>query len=314
MINAVEESTSSVFSTNTGTNTELGISLLDSNMLANSHDTRIAILRKVQYRNTKEGRPFIRASFEDINGYIIVGRMFDFNDMTTVGKAFNSMTGSLVSVTYDTDYFNGSIYLSLLKVTPVPKELAIKMAQHFVGKFNMAEERLRQCNTLLAAREFSDVLEKYRNTYCNLNVLIHASDESISNGLRGALIDVVYRTLVSCSTVSNETVLAFLTAVLTWVYTKQETEATIDENTMFFTASMAEKILTCKSQGMLVLANKISEIASMFTNSAKIISSDTYLIYNVYKTFVEASTIAVLESHLPAEGFCTYRSFTVRRS
>lgn len=312
MINPVDDSKSHVFADSAKVPTS--VSLLDTNALANSTDTCIAILRKVQYRTTKDGKPFIRASFEDINGYIVMGRMFDFDDINKIGKIFNSMVGSLVSISYDTDYFNGSVYLALTSVDPVPLAVAKQLSQHFVGKYNMAEERLRQCNTLLAARGFTEQLDKYRMTYCNLNVLVGASDETISNGLRGAIVDIIYKTLIACNTVENDTVLAFLTVVLTWVYTRQETEAALDENSMFFTASLAEKILTCKSQGLLALANKIGELATMFSGNAKIISSDTYLIYNVYKAFVEASTIAVLESHLPAEGFCAYKMFTVRRS
>lgn len=307
-----EETNTNIFE-KTETNTS-GLSLLDSNSFTNMRDTRIAILRKVQYKTTKEGKPFIRANFEDINGYIVIGRMFDFDDINTVGAAFNNMTGGLVSVTYDTDYFNGSVYLSLIEVKPVPKTVMSAFAKYFVGKYNMADERLHQCNALLASRNFSEQLTVYRQTYCNLNVLLTASDESISKGLRGAIIDIVYQTLAACQTVSDEAVLAFLTAVLTWVYTKQEVDAYADENTMFFIASLAEKVITCKSQGLLVLANKIGEMTSLFTNNANTISADTYLIYNIYKTFVEASTIAILETHLPAEGFCSYKHYTIRRS
>lgn len=307
-----EETNTNIFE-KTETNTS-GLSLLDSNSFTNTRDTRIAILRKVQYKTTKEGKPFIRANFEDINGYIVIGRMFDFDDINTVGAAFNNMTGDLVSVTYDTDYFNGSVYLSLIEVKPIPKTVVSAFAKYFVGKYNMADERLRQCNAILASRNFSEQLTVYRQTYCNLNVLLTASDESISKGLRGAIIDIVYQTLAACQTVSDEAALAFLTAVLTWVYTKQEVDAYADENTMFFIASLAEKVITCKSQGLLVLANKISEMTSLFTNNANTISADTYLIYNIYKTFVEASTIAILETHLPAEGFCSYKHYTIRRS
>lgn len=307
-----EETTTSIFNKTEANPSSLA--LLDSNSFNNSRDTRVAILRKVQYKTTKEGKPFIRASFEDINGYIVIGRMFDFSDIGTVGAAFNSMTGELVQVTFDTDYFNGSVYLSLIDVKPIPKQVASSFAKYFVGKYNMADERLRQCNALLASRNFSEQLANYRQTYCNLNVLLSASDESISKGLRGAIVDMVYQTLAACQSASNESVLAFLTAVLTWVYTKQEVDAYADENTMFFIASMAEKVINCKSQGMLVLANKISEMASLFTNNVNTISADTYLIYNIYKTFVESATIAVLETHLPADGFCSYKHYTVRRS
>lgn len=312
MITATDENKSTVFSSeNSG---KSRTSLLDSCALINGKDTRIAILRKVKYKTTKDGKPYVSANFEDINGYIIVGRMFNFNDINQVGKAFNAMIGNLVKVTFVTDYFNGSVYLSLEEVEMVPEIVAAQFASFFVGKYNMAEERLRQCNTLLAARGFSEQLNNYRTTYCNLNVLTAASDETISNGLRGAIIDVVYRTLTACNTVSNETMLAFLTVVLTWVYTRQESDASIDENAMFFTASLAEKIYKCKAQGMLVLANKLTELSCMFTATGKTISADTYLIYNVYRAFVENSTIAVMESHLPADGFCAYKNYTLRRS
>lgn len=303
--------------TTTFTNTienSSSIKLLDSNaLIGNNKDSRIAILRKVQYRNTKDGKPFIRANFEDINGYIIIGRMFDFTDINTVGSFLNSLIGSLVQITYNTDYFNGSIYLSLLEIKAFPASLAAKYASYFVGKYNMAEDCLKKCNMYLATKGFSEQLETYRTTYCNLTALINMSDETVQNGLRGAVINVVYQTLLACS-VSNEAILAFLTVVLAWFYTRQEIDSYTDENTMFFTASLAEKVLKCKSQGLLILANKISELTSLFTGTAHTISADTYLLYNIYKTFVEASNIAVLESHLPGDGFCTYKSYTIRRS
>lgn len=312
MITAVEESKNNVFSSDSATKT--GTSLLDSSSLPNGKDTRIAILRKVRYKTTKDGKPYISANFEDVNGYIIIGRMFDFVDLNRIGEAFNKMVGNLVKVTFNTDYFNGSVYLALEELALVPEIVAAQLASFFVGKFNMAEERLRQCNTLLASRGFTEALSEYRSTYCNLNVLTTFSDETISNGLRGALIDIVHKTLTACPNVSNETILAFLSVVLTWVYTRQELDSSVDENAMFFTASLAEKILMCKSKGMLALANKLTELSCMFTNTGKIISADTYLIYSIYKAFVENSTIAVIESHLPADGFCAYKNFTLRRS
>lgn len=312
MITAVEESKNNVFSSDSATKT--GTSLLDSSSLPNGKDTRIAILRKVRYKTTKDGKPYISANFEDVNGYIIIGRMFDFVDLNRIGEAFNKMVGNLVKVTFNTDYFNGSVYLALEELALVPEIVAAQLASFFVGKFNMAEERLRQCNTLLASRGFTEALSEYRSTYCNLNVLTTFSDETISNGLRGALIDIVHKTLTACPNVSNETILAFLSVVLTWVYTRQELDSSVDENAMFFTASLAEKILMCKSKGMLALANKLTELSCMFTNTGKTISADTYLIYSIYKAFVENSTIAVIESHLPADGFCAYKNFTLRRS
>lgn len=287
--------------------------VLDTGALEADTDKAVAILRKVMFRNTKDGRPFLRLCFEDINGYIIIGRMFDITDMNTYGSVVSAMIGKLVLVEYTLDYFSG-ISLGVSCITPLKEDAATAYTKFFVGKYIQAESVLMSCNSKLLSRALPQSLEEFRQCYCNLDFLVGVSEETISKGLRGYILSIINDVLTVTSDVSQETVVAFLYAVVTWVHTRQEVDSSFDDNDMLFVASMMSRRVDTAGMGLHKLSNKISEFAALFTGNPKVISADTFKMYNLWKTLVEASNIAVLESRLPKDGFCSYRNYTIRRS
>ena len=287
--------------------------LLNTCSLDKSTDKALAVLRKAYFKNTKDGRPFLRMCFEDINGYIIIGRMFDISTPDTYGKTVNSMVGSLVCVEYTLDYFSG-ISLAVNSISAVSPEIAAQYTKFFIGKYSLAEAKLMSCLQQLSTRNMQDNLREFRQCYCNLNHLVGVSEESISKGLRGYVLSIIDKVLRCSEDASNEAIVAFLYAVVTWINTRQEIDANSDDSNMMFIASMMSKRVDTAGSGMLVLSNKISEFAALFTGTAHVISSDTYEIYNIWKTLVDTSNIAVLESRLPVDGFCAYHNYTIRRS
>lgn len=289
-------------------------SLLDSFDIGTSQDKRLAVLRKVQFRNTVDGRPYIRAVFEDCNGYCIVGRMFNFEDVNSIGKVYTSLVGSLVYLGYEADYFNGSLCLKIISIESVSNEIAEKYTSAFVGKYNLAEIRLSDCCKLLGTLPLSRELTDFCITYCNLGGLMSLSDESVSKGLRGYILEIIYRVLQNKDEVSCESIVAFIYSVITWFNTRKEVDAYSDDNVMLFIASMMDKRVTSAAAGLTVLSSKISEFAALFSGNAKVISSDSFLLYNLYRVHLESSNIKVLENQLPLDGYCTYKSFTIRRS
>lgn len=291
-----------------------GYSLLDSYRLTETHDKRLAVLRKVQFRNTKEGKPFVRAMVEDVNGYVLICRMFDYDDPAKVGKVFTSLLGKLVLVEYDIDYFGGSLCLLLHSISPVPDNVAEACVQSFVGKYSMAEARLRDCKLLISSLSLSEDLARFYNTFCDLSELAYLSDESISKGLRGYVLEIIYKVLLLKGTVSSESLIAFIFAVCTWFRTRQEQDINADDSVMLFIASMMDKRVDTASAHLEALSNRISEFTSLFSGMSKVISGDSYLLYNLYRVFVEASTVKVMEAQLPPMGFCSYKNFTIRRS
>lgn len=287
--------------------------VLDTGALDADTDKVIAILRKVMFRNTKDGRPFLRLCFEDTNGYIIIGRMFDITDINSYGGVVSAMVGKLVLVDYTLDYFGG-VSLGVSNISLLKDEVAASYTKFFVGKYIQAESALMACNSQLVIRALPQSLEEFRQCYCNLDFLVGVSEETISKGLRGYILSIINDILKVTTDASPEAIVAFLYAVITWIHTRQEIDSSFDDNDMLFIASMMSRRVDTAEMGMHKLSNKISEFAALFTGSPKVISADTFKIYNLWKTLVESSNIAVLESHLPKDGFCSYRTYTIRRS
>lgn len=288
--------------------------LLDCYSTTASRDRRLAILRRVQYRTTKDGKPFIRAMFEDINGCLVVGRMFDCTDMNNVARILNSLTGKLVLVDYTLDFYNGSLCLQLHEVTGISEEIAAAYVPQFVGKYSLAEVRLRGCKTILSGLEMSNPLTEFYHSFCDLSTLTEVSDESVGKGLRGIVLDIVYNVLLHSAGVSTEAILAFLFAVVSWFKLRREADVYTDDSIMLFVGYMTNKRVDTAASGMGLLSNKIAEYTSLFAGLAKVISSDSFLLYNLYTTFVEAANIKAIEAQLPPDGFCGYKSYIIRRS
>lgn len=289
-------------------------SLLDTCSLANETGSQLSVLRKVTFRNTKDGKPFIRVSLEDIHGYIAIGRMFDIDNIEVVGRAFTGMIGKLVLVEYTSDYYNGSVYLSLSSIQAVKQDIAEEYMPFFVGKYVLADVKLQSCNKRINALDMSDSLRAFQQAYCNLDFLTAVSDESISKGLRGYVLNILDQILGISEDIGSDALVAFLYTVITWQRTRQDADTSWDDSNMMFIASMMDRRIETKSCGLGVLSDKLSELAALFTNSAHVISADTYRLFNLYRILSESSVVSVLESRLPIEGFCSYKNYTVRRS
>lgn len=300
-------------SNSTSTSNSVSYNLLDTKTVDNCYTSCIAILRKIQFRNTKDGKPYIRASFEDINGLIVIGRMFDISMTNEQGKMLRGLVGGLCKISYSPDYFGGSLGLAIKAIAPVDEATTVSLTEKFSGKYTMAVTMLRECNRLLINRNFDSVLDKFRLTYCNLQSLADYSDERISKGLRGYVLNIIYKTLLACSEVSNAAVVAFLYAVITECNTEQTVDAYLDDGTMTFIASMMDKRIEAAAANMHLLSAKISEFAALFTDKAKVISHDSYILYKIYRDLCEASNIAVIESQLPPQGFGAYKGYTIRK-
>lgn len=287
--------------------------LLDTYHIENKFSTCLAILRRIQFRNTKDGKPYIRALFEDINGLVVIGRMFDFTMNRDQGQALRNMVGGLCKISYTPDYFGGSLGLAFTELEAIPQEEAAPLAEKFTGKFIMASTMLRECNQLLMTRNFSAELNNFRMTYCNLQPLLDHSDERISKGLRGYILNIIHKVLTACKDASNEAIVAFLYAIITECDTEHSVDAYSDDSSMLFIASMMDRRVETAAANMPLLSSKISEFAALFVDKAKVISYDTFLLYRVYRDLCEASNIAVVESQLPQQGFCVYKGYTIRK-
>ena len=287
--------------------------LLDTYHVENAFSTCLAILRKVQFRNTKDGKPYIRALLEDVNGLVVVGRMFDIALNMEQGRLLRSLIGGLCKVSYTPDYFGGSLGLAISSIEAVPQEEADPLAASFTGKFKMATTMLRACNQLLIERNFSAELNDFRTTYCNLQPLLDYSDERISRGLRGYILNIIHSVLTACRDASNEAIVAFLYAIITECDTERNIDAYMDDSSMLFVASMMDRRVETAAANLQLLSSKISEFAALFIDKAKVISHDTFLLYRVYRDLCEASNIAVVESQLPPQGFCVYKGYTIRK-
>lgn len=311
MISDMHNATTDFFS---ASENPLQYDLLNSVNLGNSRDKRLAVLRKVQFKSTKDGRPFIRASFEDVNGYILIGRMFEFSDFDAVGKFFTALVGKLVLVDYNVDYYRGSLCLQINSIEQVSDSIANKAVSQFVGKYSLAESKLKACRSLLSSMKMSEELSAFYNTFCNFSFMLTLSDETIAHGLRGYILDILFDIISRSSDVAVESVVAFVYSLIIWFKTQQSADVRADDSVMLFIASMMDKRVDTAKMGMTRLANSLSEFTALFSDRARVISSDSYFLYNLYKLLTETSNIKVLESQLPPNGFCSYNSLTIRRS
>lgn len=297
-----------------GDNTAYNYDLLDSYHIENAHDKRLTVLRKVQFRNTKDGRPFIRAIFEDINGFCLVGNMFDCTDIAQIGKSVSKMLGSLVLLEYEPDYYNGSLCLRIKSIESIAENIAVKYAHSFKGEYSLAETRLRDCSIILGSLTMSEGLALFCQTHCALGALCTLSDESIYKGLRGYILEILYKLLMNKDDVAVESLIAFVYALLTWFSTRSASDANNDDSIMLFVASMMDKRVSAAAVGLGLLSDRISEFAALFSGMARVVSGDSYLLYSLYKAYVEASNVKVMEAQLPPGGFCSYKTYTIRRS
>lgn len=288
--------------------------LLDSYHIENAHDKRLTVLRKVQFRNTKDGRPFVRAIFEDTNGYCLVGNMFDCTDIAQIGKQISKMIGSLILLEYEPDYYNGSLCLRIKSIEMVPEDVAEKYTSAFKGKYSLADTRLRDCSIILGSLPMSSELTTFCQAHCALGMLSTLSDESIYKGLRGYILEILYKLLINKDEVAVESLVAFVYALLTWFNTRSTSDANNDDNTMLFISSMTDKRVAAAAAGLGVLSDRISEFTALFSGMGHVISGDSYLLYSLYRAYVEASNVKVMEAQLPPGGFCTYKTYTIRRS
>lgn len=287
--------------------------LLDTYRIDNEEASRLAILRKVQFRNTRDGKPFLRLLLEDINGLVVIGRVFDFQYSSDASKKILALTGSLVLISYSTDYFNGSLALNVKSITALAENEANIYEGLFAGHYTLVDTKIRECNQILSMRGLSSELNNFRMTYCNLDLLKNYSNEQIYKGLRGYILSILHKVLIACSEVSDDTIIAFIYAVITEMNTSQNVESFKDDNKMLFIASMTDKRVDTASAHMPSLSNKISEFTSLFAGIGEVISADSWLVFNVYKTLCEHSNISVTELQLPPGGFCVYKNYTIRR-
>lgn len=287
---------------------------LNSLSMQNSRDKRLAVLRKVQYKTTTDGRPFVRASIEDINGYVLIGRMFDCQNQDAVGNVFTPLIGKLVCIDFDIDYYNGSMCLRINDIEHVDAETARKASSLFTGMYNFAESKLRECNSLLSEVQMSEGVKHFYDTYCNVSILLSVSDESLACGLRGFAVNILYNILCLSSSVSSEAIVAFIYSLLVWFKTRQPAEVNTDDCALLFIASMMDKRVDAAAAGLFSLADRLSEFAALFSGKAKVISADSYFLFNLYKLLSETSNIKVAERRIPPSGFCSYKDYTVRRS
>lgn len=291
--------------------------LLDSRRLSsNSTVTFYAILRKYKFSVTSDGRPFVRVLFEDIHGFLITGRLFNLVDYDMTGKMLASLDGSLVNAAAEVSYFAGGISLVVSEISPVPQETSARFSSCFTGKYESASKDYAQTVDILKRLFETSGYDKLCDFFSKNNMLpsmIGYRDTEIYNGLPGYLMCLIHNTLRAVEGIcSAESIVAFIAAVCTYYATSQTADCHSDEGRHLFIASMTDKRMSIYKE-QPVLANKLSELTSLFTQTGKVISSDTFLLYSIFDAFRSASQMQAASTYLPDNGTIPFSKYTLRK-
>lgn len=282
-------------------------------LLDNYEDIKIAKLRKVQFKYTVEERPFLRMVLTDISGKSVIGRMFDINTNSDIGSAIENLIGEFVYVEFYTQKSPVEYGITVKSVKSVSaeysKELSDALADSYTYRFNNSWDSFN--NTLKAAG-----LELSPDKTASWSVFRTFSDESIGGGTPSAICNVLSNTVLSarCAGVSMDVLVSFIDVVAEWCKTAQQSCTLANLQQISFCASVINKV---QMDGDSVKArNKmldVSDFIALISGTSKVCSPATKLVFELYKSFSEYSTLKEQCSGIPSNGFITHNGEVIRK-
>lgn len=301
-------------------NMDYSSKVLDLNMLTElTTDTKLAFLRAVSYRTTVEGRPFFRMVFMDVNGFSVIGRMFNINNYDKTGKIMNRYIGHVCLLDFDVEFPFGEASLSIKKISPVKADMESELLGVFkngpldlvalTNKYNLAlRASLESVPTYLAEYVLSQNTPEIFSTY---------SQDDICRGINGGIMKAL--TDVLSSPVEPVAMAIFILALKDYCQPEMSSDAFGNLRTQTFitkailTASMLETLE--KEQGHQPFNVKLlmSDFIGLLTKTAIVFSPETKFIYDLYEAFVRHDDMKAHTDYLPKEGFIQYGKNTLRK-
>ncbi len=279
----------------------------------NTEDSKVALLRSVQHRMTTEGKPFLRMMFGDVNGQIIVGRLFNVPNYQELGYALEANCGKYVSISFLSQGYAGDRSLLLKSVSSLKEEYAAQL-----------EHQVKEMHTL----RFSSTWSSFVNSLVTIKVFSQAtdaveyaifqeySDPDVCAGKVGGICDVVKWTCISgtAAGVPVKTLQAFLKVVKSKCLTQTSADSHQDIGKISF-VNQATSMLdqTGSDIEQIEEYNLIAEFTTLFLDISSVRSANTELIFNLYKSFSQYSTISKKVESLPNGGSFSQGGMTYRK-
>ncbi len=279
----------------------------------NCEDNKIALLRNVQHRTTVEGKPFLRMLFSDINGQTIVGRLFDVPNYKELGYALEANCGKYVQISFLTRGFDRDHSLLLNTVSSLNEEYAAEI-----------EAQVKELHTL----RFNSVWNSFVSSLVTIQVFSQDSDAveysifqdysdpEIYAGRVGGICDVIKWTCISsiAAGVPVSVLRAFLKVVKSKCLTQTSADSHQDIGKISFVNQATSMISENGSQiERIEEYNQIAEFTTMFLGISSVRSANTELVYNLYKSFSQYSTITKKVESLPNGSSFSQSGMTYRK-
>lgn len=279
---------------------EQGLSskVLNLNLItSNTEDQKVARLRKVEFKYTADGTPFLRLHFGDINGRSCIGRMFNIPNFDKVGPAIEALTGSLVLISFRTgqeiDYG-----LSILNISSIAADAVDKL-----------EKDILDAHTLNFSKSWNglkDMLVKMQIVpseadASSWSIFRLFSHEDIANGTPGGICDVLSNTIASarCAGVPVKPLRIFLEVMAAWCANQNVAQSMTNLSTLAFSQDAIKKLSGDDREELLIGTDFIT----MLIGNSKTSTPVTRLIFNLYSNYKEYSDLTVRCARLPSGGF-----------
>lgn len=165
-------------------------------------DVRIMKIVKVVQKISMENVPYLRMTIKDINGNLIVGRMF--SKTTEFLSEWNSLSNSIVSARFTVNSYMGRLSLTLEDIKkPEQNIMALLNEDAFDSTYELLGESLNNLNSLKCKNEnlqrfYDELLDS-----TDFTKLFYSFDEDVFLGKNGGEVGIL--SLVADSLVSYKT-------------------------------------------------------------------------------------------------------------
>lgn len=286
--------------------------VLDVNTLVdNMEDSKIALLRKVEFKRTVDDVPFLRMIFSDINGQNVVGRIFNLENFDKIGMATQALIGHLVMLSFTCESRDQGLRCTKIQRINEQTESTLKdmIADSRTSRFQSVWDEFVQ--VLVSLKVFDSPADAGE-----FSVFRGFSHATISNGQTGAICNVIKLTCMSAiaAGVPASTLKTFVSVVKVWCDNQVDGETRVDLAKISFVSSAVTLLPNEGTQAEIMKKYQIvSEFVSLFLGVAELRNAYTELVWNLFKTYSKLCTLNALAAAVPAGGIYKYDGVTYRK-
>lgn len=256
--------------------------------LTSHSDMRYTQIIKLDLKYDETQQPFLKLILRDVSGHAIVGRMFNFNVLNVDLKSVNALVGKIVLVNYETTYVYDRLSLNITEIKQVTDDIRTKVSANLQTKLLETEQAYTKLRELIATYAGQDSSwSKTFNSSHEARVYFNFSDESLGQGTPGLITSVILNTLQGVNnTVRPEVIIAFLAVMC--IYCKRSNSNPVEadlKHHIFVTQCTLQAANYETETKTNLISHLISNFVSLLSGDPKVVSPETNLVYNIYKSY-----------------------------